>query len=119
MFLPKTRENDPIRLRHMLEWARITERIAEGESRQSLYRNRMLQHALVRTLQVIGEAANNVTAETKNRYQMVPWPDIIGMRHRLVHVYYAIDQDVIWKTATGHVPPLVADLELILEAGGT
>ncbi len=116
MFLPKTRENDPIRLRHMLEWAQITQGLTKIESRYSLNRNRMLQLALVRTLQIIGEAANNVTTETRSRYRTVPWPDIIGMRHRLVHVYYAIDLDVIWKTATAHVPALVADLELILEA---
>ena len=116
MFLSKTRENDPTRLLHMLEWARFTERIATGESRQSLDRNRMLQLALARTLQIIGEAANSVTADTRRGYVTIPWPDIIGMRHRLVHVYYAIDLDVIWQTATEHMPPLIDDLEHILEA---
>lgn len=45
----------------------------------------------------------------------IPWSDIIGMRHRLVHVYYSIDMDVIWKTATEYIPPLIDDLENLLE----
>ena len=115
MSLPKTIENDPTRLRHMLEWARITERIAAGESRPSLDGNQLLQLALTRTLQIIGEAAYNVTAETRREYETISWTDIIGMRHRLVHVYFAIDMDVIWQTLTKYVPPLIADLERILD----
>jgi uncharacterized protein with HEPN domain len=99
----------------MLESARTTEHIAAGESRGSLDGNQMLQLALSRTLQIIGEAANNVTAETRRGYVTIPWSDIIGMRHRLVHVYYSIDMDVIWKTATEYIPPLIDDLENLLE----
>lgn len=93
--LRKTRENDPTRLRHMLDWARITSGIASGETRRSFDSNRMLQLALTRSLQIIGEAANNVTAESRRGFTTIPWADIIGMRNRLVHVYYAIDSDII------------------------
>ena len=113
--LRKTHENDPIRLRHMLEWARVTERISAGATRRSFDSNRMLQLAMARSLQIIGEAATNVTAESRRGFVMIPWADIIGMRNRLVHVYYAIDMDVIWKTVTDYIPPLVADLESVLE----
>ena len=115
MFLRKTRENDPTRLRHMLEWARSTERIAAGESRRSLDDSKKLQFALTRTLQVIGEAANDVTATSRRGFVTIPWSDIIGMRHRLVHVYYAVDMDVIWKTVTEYIPPLIADLESLIQ----
>ena len=118
MSLPRTRENDPFRLRHRLDWARTTERIAAGESRQSLDEDQMMQLAMARTLQIIGEAANNVTLETRRGYEMVPWTDIIGMRHRMVHVYYAVDLDVIWKTVTEHVPSLIHHLENLLEQDG-
>ena len=49
---------------------------------------------------------------------MVPWGDIIGMRHRLVHVYYAVDLDVIWKTVTEHVPSLIDHLVNLLQEDG-
>ena len=115
MFLRKTRENDRTRLRHMLEWARATERISANESRRSLDDDQMLQLALTRTLQIIGEAANHVTASSRRGFGTIPWADIIGMRHRLVHVYYAVDMDVIWKTVSEYIPPLIADLESVLK----
>ncbi len=115
MFLPKTRENDPIRLRHMLEWAQISVRIAAGETGPSLDADVVLRSALSRTLQVIGEAANNVTAESRRAHPTIPWADIIGMRHKLVHVYYAVDLNIIWTTVSVYAPPLVAELQRILE----
>lgn len=113
--LRKTHENDPIRLRHMLEWARIINRVAAGETRRSFVGNQIMQLAMARSLQIIGEAATNVTAESRRGFVTIPWADIIGMRNRLVHVYYAIDMDVIWKTVTDYIPPLIADLESVLE----
>ena len=110
MSLPKTLANDPTRLRHMLDWAQTSERIAARETRQSLDENVLLSLALTRTLQVIGEAANNVTSESRRAYPAIPWADIIGMRHKLVHVYY-----VVWTTVSEYVPPLLAELQRILE----
>lgn len=99
----------------MLEWARLADQIARRESRDSLETDHTMRLALVKALQDIGEAANKVTVETRVLHQSIPWRDIIGMRHRLVHVYYAIDLNVVWKTATGHVPPLIDYLGASLE----
>ena len=99
----------------MLEWARTAERLAAGETRLSFDGNELLQLGLTRVLQIIGEAANNVTAETRRAGGQIPWLDIIGMRHRLVHVYYAIDLKVVWTTASEHIRPLIVDLEKILD----
>lgn len=74
----------------MLDWARASERIAARKTRVSLDEDVVLRLALTRTLEVIGEAANNVTLESRRAYPAIPWADIIGMRHRLVHVYYAV-----------------------------
>ena len=95
----------------MLDWAQITNRLVVGQTRHSLDGNRILQYALARSLQNIGEAANNITNEAKRDIAEIPWADIIGMRHRLVHVYYALDLDIIWRTATDYIPPLIAQLE--------
>jgi len=99
----------------MLEWAQTSVRIAAGESRLSLDDSVVLRLALTRTLQVIGEAANNVTAESRGAYSAIPWADIIGMRHKLVHVYYAVDLNIVWTTVSEYVPPLLAKLQRILE----
>lgn len=114
MSLRKTRENDPIRLRHMLDWARNVESIATGETRRTFDDNRILQLAVARSLQNVGEAANNITAETRRSHAAIPWVDIIGMRHRLVHVYYKVDMDVIWRTVFIYVPQLIVDLEKLM-----
>ena len=115
MSLPKTLANDPTRLRHMLDWAQTSERIASGQSRLSLDENVALRLALTRTLQVIGEAANNVTAESRRAYSAIPWTEIISMRHKLVHVYYAVDLNIVWTTVSEYIPPLLAELQRILE----
>ena len=115
MSLPKTLANDPTRLRHMLDWAQISLRIAAHKSRSSLDEDEVLRSALTRTLQVIGEAANNVTAESRRVYPTIPWADIIGMRHKLVHVYYAVDLNIVWSTVSEFTPPLVAELQRIIE----
>jgi len=98
----------------MLDWAQTSERIAARETRLSLDENVALRSALTRTLQVIGEAANNVTAESRRAYPAIPWADIIGMRHKLVHVYYAVDLDIVWTTVSEYVPLLLAELQRIL-----
>jgi len=113
--LPKTLANDPTRLRHMLDWVQTSERIAVSESRLSLDENVALRLALTRTLQVIGEAANNVTVESRRAHPAIPWADIIGMRHKLVHVYYAVDLNIVWTTVSEYIPPLLAELQRILE----
>lgn len=102
----------------MLERAQYAKDIALSGSRELLETNQMMKLALAKCLQDIGEAAYNVTAATRTRHQPIPWYDIIGMRHRLVHVYYAIDLNVVWKTATVHVPPLIVYLESILSPDG-
>ena len=114
MSLPKTLANDPTRLRHMLDWAQTSRRIAAGKSRPSLDEDVVLRLALTRTLLVIGEAAYKVTSESRLANPAIPWADIIAMRHRLVHVYYAVDLNVIWSTASEYLPPLIAELQRIL-----
>ncbi len=115
MYLPKTLANDPTRLRHMLEWAQTSQRISAGETRLSLEDHVVLRLALITTLQVVGEAANNITAESRREYSAIPWADIIGMRHKLVHVYYAVDLNIVWTTVSEYIPPLLAELQRILE----
>jgi uncharacterized protein with HEPN domain len=74
----------------------------------------MLLCAIVRAIEVIGEAASKVTAETQAASPGIPWSSIVGMRYRLVHGYFDIDLDVVWKTVTVEIPPLQRSLKLLL-----
>ena len=65
-------------------------------------------------LEIVGEAAARVKKRTRAKYPQIPWTQIITMRNRLVHVYFEIDQDQVWKAVTEDMPPLAEELERIL-----
>ena len=70
--------------------------------------------AVVKCVEIIGEAANNVSAAGREEAASLPWENMVGMRHRLVHGYYDINLDVVWSTLQEDLPPLVDALEIIL-----
>jgi len=67
-------------------------------------------------LEILGEAANRIPREEQARYPEIPWPQIIGLRNRLIHGYDSIDFDIMWQIVTIDLPPLVATLEKIVES---
>lgn len=77
-----------------------------GIERSAYNDNRMLQLALCRSLEVIGEAARTLSEEYRLAHAEVPWARIIGLRHKLVHEYFRLDLDMIWRIATEDVPAL-------------
>lgn len=105
------RKDDIVRLRHMLDAAREASGFAKGRIRNHLNDDRQLVLALVKDLEIIGEAAYQVSETGKDRLPRIPWEDIIGMRHRLVHAYFDINLDILWKTVWEDLPPLIAELE--------
>ncbi len=108
------RKDDPVRLHHMLDAAREAVFFARNKTRSSLDEDRMLALALVKSIEIIGEAAANVTRECQYKMTQIPWQNIIGMRNRLIHAYFDIDLDILWKTVTEDLPPLIAELEKIV-----
>ena len=75
----------------------------------------MLQLALVRLIEIIGEAAARLSDDLKSEHNDIPWTAIVGMRNRLVHAYFDIDLDVVWDTVTVAVPDLLKQVKAILE----
>lgn len=106
--------NDRIRLLHMLDAAREAAAFASGRTSEDLANDRLLALALVKCVEIIGEAASKVSAETRSRLGGIPWVDIIGMRHRLIHAYFDIDFERVSDTITADLPPLIARLESAL-----
>ena len=68
----------------------------------------MLQFALVRAIEIIGEAASKISAETRSVTPAIPWPQIVAMRNRLIHAYFDIDRDILWRTVREELPKLLA-----------
>jgi len=105
---------DRIRLQHMIDAAEAAMGFAKGRQRADLDHDRMLSFALVRAIEIIGEAARHVSAATKASIDTVPWEAIVGMRHRVVHAYVHIDHETVWNTVQVELPRLVATLKQTL-----
>ncbi len=71
----------------------------------------MFSLALVRCLEVLGEAASKVSEEVRSRLPGIPFSRMVSTRNRLIHAYFDVDLDVVWKTVTENLPPLVDGLE--------
>lgn len=106
--------DDTVYLVHMLEMARKAVAHASGVTKDQFLANDVLEMALVHIVQVIGEAARRVSPETRERHHDIPWVEIIGMRHKVVHDYLEVDWNVVWKTVTEDLPALVSRLERIV-----
>jgi uncharacterized protein with HEPN domain len=78
----------------------------------------MLVFSLVKAIEIIGEAAGQVSEIGRGNVPDIPWADIIGMRNRLVHAYYDINREILWQTVRRNLPPLVATLEHVLSGEG-
>jgi uncharacterized protein with HEPN domain len=105
---------DRIRLAHMLEAISDAQAFMLGRSRPDLDNDKMLVYAVLRAVEIVGEAASKVTADTQLAAPQIPWPAIVGMRHRLVHAYARVDLDIVWKTVQHDLPPLKAAIEAAL-----
>jgi uncharacterized protein with HEPN domain len=103
--------DDAVRLRHMLDAAREALSFADGRERGAVHSDRMLLHSLVRCVEIIGEAAAQVSAQKRKQLAGIPWPDVVGMRNRLIHAYFDVDPDRVWDTVIDDLPPLVKELE--------
>lgn len=111
-----SRHEGDVRLRHMLDHAREAVAMARGRTRADLDTDRQLNLALVRLLEIVGEAAGRVPSEERARHPLIPWPEIVGLRNRLIHGYDSVDFDILWEIVTNDLPPLIAALEKALEA---
>ena len=105
------RDRDRVRLLHMLEHSREAIGLVSGQNRQDLDTDRVLSLALVRLLEIIGEAAAGVSADARAKRPEIPWSEIVGLRNGLIHGYDSVDLGVIWSIIERDLPALVRELE--------
>lgn len=108
------RTEDRVRILHMIDAAESVDHFLIGRQRLDLDHDRMPLFAVVRAIEVIGEAASKVSEETRALTPSIPWPAIVGMRNRLIHGYFDIDTQLVWKTATGEIPELLPRLRALI-----
>ena len=78
--------------------------------------DRLLLSGIIRELEILGEAAGKISSETKDRFPKLSWKQVIGMRNRLIHAYFDIDHNVLWKTITLSLPHLIEQLDEIVSS---
>lgn len=99
---------DVVYLGHMASSvARISEFVGRVQ-REEFDREWTLQNALIRELEILGEAAGKLSTEFVEANPEVPWKEMTGLRHKLVHDYFEVDLDIVWRTATVNVPEIAA-----------
>ncbi|MBI5958515.1 MAG: DUF86 domain-containing protein [Chloroflexi bacterium] len=108
-------ENDQVRLRHMLEYAREVTQFTQGKTRSDLNNDVLLDRALRYSIGIIGEAAAHLSEEFRDAHPAIPWSDIIGMRNFLFHIYHRVESNILWRTATESIPALVVWIEPLLK----
>jgi uncharacterized protein with HEPN domain len=108
------RTDDSIRLRHMLDAAREALVFVRHRNRDDLDHDLQLVWALVKAIEIIGEAAYQLSPEARAQVPGLPWDKIITMRHRLVHAYFDINLDILWKTVQEGLPSLAQILSAAL-----
>ncbi len=107
-------DSDRNRLMHMVEAARQALSFVQGRKRSDLDIDVQLCLALLRALEVVGEAASRVTPETCAAHPEIPWRLAVSTRNRLIHAYFDIDLDIVWTTVTEALPKLLPLLDAVL-----
>lgn len=101
-------------LGHILESIKFIEDYIKGLSEEDFYNSMEKLDAVVKRLEIIGEAANNLPDDLKAAAVHVPWQDMIDMRNVLIHEYFGVNKEIVWKTINEDLPELKKEIETLL-----
>jgi uncharacterized protein with HEPN domain len=106
---------DYVRFQHMLDAAQAAVSHLSAKYREDLDLNRLLLNGVVRELEILGEAASQVTLTIREQYSDLPWREMIGLRNRLIHAYFDVNNQTIWLVVKESLPLPVLQLEKIIQ----
>lgn len=92
------------------------QKYTKGLSLEDFSNNIALQDSIIRRLEIIGEAARNIPEQTAAQYPGIPWPDMIAMRNKVIHEYFGVDLEILWKTVKENLPTLKDQVQAALFA---
>jgi uncharacterized protein with HEPN domain len=101
-------------LQHILSECSFVIRNTEGKTKEQFLEDEVLTRAVVRSLEVIGEATKKLPADFRTQHPQINWNEIAGMRYILIHHYFGIDYDVVWSTINKDIPEINIELERII-----
>ena len=98
----------------ILESAKIAREYVAGKSWEDFQQDMQCQDAVLRRLEIIGEAARHVSPQTQKKYSHIPWRELAVLRNLVIHQYDAVDINQVWDTTQNKLPPLVGQLSNIV-----
>jgi len=107
--------DDLVRIKHILDASEESVKFLENRQRNDIDIDRMLSLSLVRLLEIIGEAARGVSPQLRKKYPAIPWKQMAGIRDRLIHGYFDVDMEIVWKTVKEDIPPLIDKLTGLMD----
>jgi uncharacterized protein with HEPN domain len=102
----------------MIDAAQKACEFMQGKTKNDLESDELLSLAIVRLIEIIGEAASKISKQKQEQYPEIAWSEIIGMRNRIVHAYFDINTAVVWRTIIEDLPILVTQLNVVLTREG-
>ena len=108
-------QDDETRIKHMFDAAQKAITFTNNRTFQDLEEDEMLALALVKLIEIVGEAASRVSKDYQANHTQIPWSAMIGMRNRLVHAYFDINLKILWQTTQEDLPSLMEELNKLPE----
>jgi len=110
------KKDDSVYLHHIIDAFALIEHYMDNASHEEFLRNRLLQDGVIRQLEVMGEAARNISEDLRNEHPQIPWRQMIGLRNRMIHAYFNVDLQIIWEIVKGDIPDLKQKMKQLLDA---
>jgi uncharacterized protein with HEPN domain len=107
-------KKDNAYLKHIIDAISDIKRFMEGLTKKEFLENKEKQYAVLRALEIIGEATKNLSKEMKAKHSEIQWKDISGMRDKLIHEYFGVNLDLVWETVKKNIPELEKQISEML-----
>lgn len=108
-------KDDIVYLNHIMDSISKIEDFTEDLDENEFNESELVQAAVIRHIEIIGEATKQLSDETRKKHPRIPWTDIAGMRDKLIHGYFGVDIDAVWDTVKKDIPKLKDDVKKILD----
>lgn len=109
-------KEDLIYVSHILIAIADIKEFTKGLNKKDFSKNKMAEHAVVRNIEVIGEAGKHLSATFKEKHKDIPWKDIIKMRNKVTHFYFGINYDIVWEVVRRDIPVLEEKMKAIIKS---
>ena len=106
---------DKVRLQHIFDAILEIESYLVNKKFSDFIENSMMRFACIKQIEIIGEASNHISDETKSKFTLIEWAQIVGMRNVFVHEYFGVDSALVWEIMKNDIPVLKGKIKQILE----